>query len=267
MLFLDIEGTILNTRNRISDNLRQLFNKLIQKDIPIVLNSFRSPGGSLEIRKVTGLQSPCICYGGGLVVGDNAQIVYECGIPVENALNLYRFIKSLPYDISVSFFAYDVWMTDCKTHPMIVREAEITGCEPVECNFESIGAIAETIHKILCIGEHEALEALVRSGEEKFKETEMLFSEADHLEITDRKASKGNAVRTVCDYYGISQENTVAVGDGMIDSSMFEACGLSIAMGNSPEPLKHMADTVTLPTDEDGLYIALKDLSYVKKER
>ena len=119
MLFLDIEGTILNTQNRISDNLRQLFNKLIQKDIPIVLNSFRSPGGSLEIRKVTGLQSPCICYGGGLVVGDKAHIVYECGIPVENALNLYRFIKSLPYDISVSFFAYDVWMTHC---PSKIRE-------------------------------------------------------------------------------------------------------------------------------------------------
>lgn len=262
MLFLDIDGTVLDTQNRISQNLRQFFKKLNQEGIPIVLNSSRSPSGAMEIRRVTGLQNPCICYGGGLVVGEKDQIVAECGIPAEDALKLYRFINSLPYDISVSFFAYDVWMTDCKTHPMIVREADITGCEAVECNFESIGTFAEQIHKILCIGSHEALTELSRWREEKFSDLEMLFSKEDYLEITSRKASKGNAVRTVCDYYGISPENTVAVGDGMIDGSMFEACGLSIAMGNSPEAVKQMADQVTLSTDEDGLYVALKDLAY-----
>ena len=164
ILFLDIDGTVLDTQNRISANLKQLFKKLIREEIPIVLNSSRSPSGTMEIRRVTGMQSPCICYGGGLIVGDREQIVAESGIPVEDALNLYRRICSLSYDISVSFFVYDVWMTDRRKHPMIIREAEITGCEPVECNFESIGTLTQSIHKILCIGEHTALEELVRTG-------------------------------------------------------------------------------------------------------
>ena len=143
---------------------------------------------------------------------------------------------------------------------MVVRESDIMGLGPVECNLESIGSFAESIHKILCIGSHEALEELVRRKEEKFGGMEMLFSRAGYLEITSRKANKGRAVRTVCDYYGISPENTVAVGDEMIDSSMLEACGLGIAMGNSPEKLKLLADMVAPSTDDDGLYEVLKDL-------
>ena len=261
ILFLDIDGTVLDTQNRISANLKQLFKKLIREEIPIVLNSSRSPSGTMEIRRVTGMQSPCICYGGGLIVGDREQIVAESGIPVEDALNLYRRICSLPYDISVSFFVYDVWMTDRRKHPMIIREAEITGCEPVECNFESIGTLTQSIHKILCIGEHTALEELVRMGNAEFSGIQMLFSKVDYLEITSREASKGNAVRRVCDYYGVSPEDTVAVGDGMIDRSMLEVCGLGIAMGNSPAELKHVADMVAPHADDDGLYKVLKDLN------
>ena len=260
MLFLDIDGTVLDTQNRISPNLKQLFKKLNQEEISIVLNSSRSPSGSMETRRETGLRNPCICYGGGLVVGDKEQIIAECGIPVEEALEFYRFVQNLPYDISVNFFVYDVWITDNKADPMVVRESDIMGLGPVECNLESIGSFAESIHKILCIGSHEALEELVRRKEEKFGGMEMLFSKAGYLEITSRKANKGRAVRTVCDYYGISPENTVAVGDEMIDSSMFEACGLGIAMGNSPEKLKLLADMVAPSTDEDGLYEVLKDL-------
>ena len=162
MLFLDIDGTVLDTQNRISPNLKQLFKKLNQEEISIVLNSSRSPSGSMETRRETGLRNPCICYGGGLVVGDKEQIIAECGIPVKEALEFYRFVQNLPYDISVNFFVYDVWITDNKADPMVVRESDIMGLGPVECNLESIGSFAESIHKILCIGSHEALEELVR---------------------------------------------------------------------------------------------------------
>ena len=103
MLFLYIDGTVLDTQNRISPNLKQLFKKLNREEISIVLNSSRSPSGSMETRRETGLRNPCICYGGGLVVGDKEQIIAECDIPVEEALDFYRFVQTLPYDISVNF--------------------------------------------------------------------------------------------------------------------------------------------------------------------
>ena len=91
MLFLDIDGTVLDTQNRISPNLKQLFKKLNQEEISIVLNSSRSPSGSMETRRETGLRNPCICYGGGLVVGDKEQIIAECGIPALVAMILWFF--------------------------------------------------------------------------------------------------------------------------------------------------------------------------------
>ena len=261
-MFLDIDGTVLDTQNRISANLKQFFKNLNRDEIPIILNSSRSPSGVSEIRRETGLQNPCICYGGGLVVGEREQIIAESGIPVESALEFYRAACLLPYDISVSFFVYDVWMTDRKSHPMIVREAEITGCEPVECNFESIGVLTRHIHKILCIGEHEALLGLTRMRGREAEGMQMQFSKSDYLEITGSETSKGNGVRCVCDYFGIPSECAAAAGDGMVDQSMLEACGLGIAMGNAPEELKRIADVVAPHVDEDGLYEVLKHLKF-----
>jgi hydroxymethylpyrimidine pyrophosphatase-like HAD family hydrolase len=45
---------------------------------------------------------------------------------------------------------------------------------------------------------------------------------------------------------------------------MLKEVGLGIAMGNSPDALKLAADQVTLSNEEDGLYVALKELSFKK---
>lgn len=63
---------------------------------------------------------------------------------------------------------------------------------------------------------------------------------------------KKNGVLAACAYYGIDPAETMAIGDGPNDVELFEACGLSIAMGNSEESVKKAADEVTGHIDQDG---------------
>ena len=179
ILFLDIDGTILDGENRVSASLKQLFRKLGNEGIPVILNSSRSPGGMLEFRKETGMQNPYVSYGGSLILDGNDRILSETGIPLERAVRLFRFIRGLKADISVSFYVYDVWMTDCISHPAVCREAEITGCSPVECDFENLSGSVNCVHKILCIGEHEELERIAEGKTRGFSDMVFSFSKDD----------------------------------------------------------------------------------------
>ena len=173
ILFLDIDGTILDSGNRISAPLKQFFRKLNKEGVPVVLNSSRSPGGMLEIRRETGMEDPYVSYGGSLILDGSSRILFETGIPLERAVEILRFIRSLNADISVSFYVYDVWMTDRVSHPKIVREAEITGCSPVECELENLSAPVNCVHKILCIGQHDQLEKIAKRKTEDYPDMDL----------------------------------------------------------------------------------------------
>ena len=60
--------------------------------------------------------------------------------------------------------------------------------------------------------------------------------------------SKATALGRIADHYGVSVEETVAVGDWVNDISMLESAGRSFAMGQAPEEVKAAA-TDTLDAD------------------
>ena len=50
----------------------------------------------------------------------------------------------------------------------------------------------------------------------------------------------------------MGREDVACIGDGANDVPMFEACGLSIAMGNSEEILMQSADHIVSSIDQGG---------------
>lgn len=77
-------------------------------------------------------------------------------------------------------------------------------------------------------------------------------------ELISKAFNKGMAVERLCEYLGISIEDTVAFGDSMNGLEMIQAAGLGICMGNGSEALKKIADEVCAPVEEDGLYQAFQ---------
>lgn len=77
-------------------------------------------------------------------------------------------------------------------------------------------------------------------------------------EMVLRCFDKGQAVRRVCEHYGIPLEDTYGFGDSMNDKEMIETVGHSVVMANGSNALKAMADEVCPAVDEDGLYIAFE---------
>lgn len=72
-------------------------------------------------------------------------------------------------------------------------------------------------------------------------------------EVVNKQFDKGKAVKKVCDYLGVSLDDSVAFGDSMNDREMLEAAGLSICMKNGSEELKKLADDICPSVKDDGI--------------
>jgi hypothetical protein len=85
-------------------------------------------------------------------------------------------------------------------------------------------------------------------------------------EISDYRINKGTALQTICDYYHTTPEACIAFGDSMNDSEILKAAGLGIAMANSSDEVKALADTVCGACEEDGVAKALIEMGLASQK-
>jgi HAD superfamily hydrolase (TIGR01484 family) len=78
------------------------------------------------------------------------------------------------------------------------------------------------------------------------------------LMATPTGVTKGSALETLRVELGISERETMAVGDGFNDVEMLAWAAHGVAMGQAPEPVRAAADEVTAPVARDGLALALR---------
>ena len=75
----------------------------------------------------------------------------------------------------------------------------------------------------------------------------------NNIEINAKFATKGNALRFLCERLGISPAQCMSFGDGTNDYSMLRAAGFGVAMGNASAEVQSCADFVTGTNEEDGV--------------
>lgn len=103
-----------------------------------------------------------------------------------------------------------------------------------------------------------------RLVEAAFPEVKLpMFSSKTGADVIEVAASKSEGLRRLCAYYGVSMADTVAFGDSMNDYEIVRDAGIGVAMGNSVEPLKAVADYVTTPIDQDGVWNACMALQLI----
>ncbi|XIH10987.1 Cof-type HAD-IIB family hydrolase (plasmid) [Priestia aryabhattai] len=88
-------------------------------------------------------------------------------------------------------------------------------------------------------------------------DTYITTSSPFNVEVMNINGNKGNGLKVMAKYYGISLEDTVAIGDQFNDIPMFKVAGLSIAMGNAEKEVKAESDVITLTNDENGVAHAI----------
>ncbi|MBR3949354.1 MAG: HAD family phosphatase [Oscillospiraceae bacterium] len=260
IVFLDIDGTLLDSGHRILPCTCQRLKQLQERGVPVVLCSARPPEGVDRVAGQAQLVGPKACYNGGLVFDQERSILRDVGIDIRLAVAFQRFAAERFPEIVVSAYLYNVWLAEDPGHPLIREEAEISGCTPLKGSLAQIADNVTHVHKLLCIGDAMAVRALQKEARERFPELMALRSKATYLEILSPESTKRSGVQAVLEHFGLDARQAVAFGDSDVDVDMLQYCGFGVAMGNAPRQVKEAADFVTASNDEEGIYIALNGL-------
>ena len=78
------------------------------------------------------------------------------------------------------------------------------------------------------------------------------------VEISKKGVNKASGMLELCRIYNAGPGEAVAIGDDVNDVAMLKAAGMGVAMGNAAEKIKAAADYITESIENDGAAIALR---------
>lgn len=108
---------------------------------------------------------------------------------------------------------------------------------------------------LLCVPN--ALRATVEAELQRLS-VSAVWSSENSIEITHSDATKGNALKKLCEILDIPTGCVMALGDSGNDVSMLKLAGLGVAMGNAPDYVKNAADVISESNAQDGAAHAIE---------
>lgn len=271
MLVSDMDYTLLNSEKKISDRNREAVSKAIEKGVHMVIATGRIYTSARVYAKLLGVNTPIIASNGAIIrealinnPRDTEKTIYKNTLQAEIVSEMIRL--SHKYGIFCHFFTEDTIFSE-KLITVSLRYTEwnkYLGSED-QVKIKVVDDMEETLRENK-IGVLKAV--VVDSDDEKLQALRKEIvgtglvtasqSMKNNLEVMNRGVTKGNAVKILGQMYGIDREEIIAIGDNENDMSMIEYAGLGIAMGNSEECLKKVADHITADYMEDGVAEAIE---------
>jgi Cof subfamily protein (haloacid dehalogenase superfamily) len=133
-------------------------------------------------------------------------------------------------------------------------DQKLTGLRQVVVeNFRAM--VGGGCHKLLIPGDPKLLIPLESILRTYLGDAVTIFTSKPYfLEILPANVNKGTALEKIANLLGIDQKDVIAIGDSMNDEAMLRWAGLGIAMANSDDRIKNIADMVTSRNnDDDGV--------------
>ncbi len=251
LIATDMDGTLLTPENRITRRTMAAISAAREKGAVFTLSTGRPLQGVKKYVDLLGLDCPVITYNGAVVAHSlTGEIIFSQNMETEEARRVYNLAK----ERNTMFILWSqnrLYASELSEKTEFYENITSTKATLIE-NFEQL--LADGITKFLWYDDPDILDKWIEElTQEKLENTTFVKSRAYFLEFFSNKASKAVAMEKLGEYYGISREEMIAVGDQTNDLPMIEYAGLGVAMGNAVEKVKEAANYITSTNEEDGV--------------
>ena len=268
-ILLDIDGTLTNSKKKITKKTRHALIQAQKHGIMLVLASGRPEKGlerfakELEMDLYGGL---LCCYNGARIVDQKSkEVLFDQALTVEEGKAVLSHLKNFSVVPMVAkgdyMYVPNVFNNTIiyKGKPFGVMEYEARGNGFLLAEAADMEDFCDfPIHKILTFGEPEYLKANFEAMRAPFKgKVNSMFTADFYYEYTAMGIDKAKALATAFERLGIERDEIMAFGDAENDITMLMYAGIGVAMGNASQACKEAADEVTASNDEDGIYESL----------
>ena len=265
IILLDLDGTLLTHDKQLSPGNRAALERAVAMGIWIVPSTGRFyQGMPAVVRELPFVRYAVTINGAQVYDGKEDAVLHRAEIAPAAAERVFDRLDALPviYDCFLDGWGYmdarhyaqiDRFIADPRVNRM-VKDLR----RPVEDFRAFIRRENRPLQKIQMFfrdldRRREALEVLPRD----LPDMAVTSSIPNNIEINDKAATKGEALRFLCRHLGVDVRDTMAFGDGSNDMSMIQAAGIGVAMANADPALRAAADYVTDTNDADGVAKAI----------
>lgn len=260
LIAIDMDGTLLNSRNYVSNNQLTFLKKLdTENHFHVVITTGRPVKGVLnmlpeDIKKKIYI----IGLNGSVLVDQSLDMMNSYSLSPLEFREIQQFSEKIKTDVSVldakGFYTTADEITDLMKHDASLNKMDMQQIQADDVQHLDI------IAKVLLFFEPERMEEVKKAIPEKFfNQFSVIFSQPYLVEFLPNGINKGTSILSLANHLNVDQKDIVAIGDGLNDLSMLKIAGVSIGMANSVVEVLSNVDHITLSNDNDGVQYAIEN--------
>ena len=258
LIALDLDQTLMSSNLVISQRVHNAVASAKQKGVKISIITGRGLRVTSRYASELGLQSPVVCYQGGLIFDLEAnKMLNEVRLPS----NLIPSIISIAEQYSWNLhFEADSHIYLPKNSDHSVEFFDLIRLVPWSRVDNLLTDLPAVPHKFLVNLKHpdDRQQTLAEMNSAFHNLISIVPSHPILIEGLPSGVDKGRGLEWLAGYLGTPREEVMAIGDNDNDVPMIAWAGIGVAMGNCSTSACEVADWIAPPVEEDGAAVAIE---------
>lgn len=258
----DLDGTLLNSKNTISETDKKTLRKLSDNGVKIIIATGRTDLQIKEYIHELGIYDYSItCNGGQIINVATRDVLHRKFIDKNDAITIHNAVKQSGID-------YLFYTPDCIYHCQNSARAGFFynynqfADDKFKVPLSEVKHYSDDYTNILkFLIADSTLTPDTLNTQFNSKNTLTIVSSGKNLvDIMPADTTKGNGIAILSEKLNIPIPEIIAFGDSMNDETMLKAAGYSVAMGNAVPEIKKICDFVTKSHDDFGITHAIEHI-------
>ncbi len=284
-IVLDMDGTLLNERDQITERTRSCLIRCQKRGIRIILASGRSFTRLLPYARLLQMKEH-----GGYFIEVNGMAVYNLEkeerqvirqLQEEDIRKLFPYGQNMEVELQcfedqAVYYWIPEWQNMVKEKERTKRGlpedypnlggawtwiTDMTKGYPLQLQIQSVEEVPKKLNKINCVADPKTNQRVYDCLKKQYGENYEIVRTCSRLiEISPKGITKGQTLKRLMEKHGINREEVLVFGDGENDVDMFHQVKYSIAMENAEAFIKKQAYRVTKSNREEGVALILEKL-------
>lgn len=260
----DLDGTLLNKDQIISDYSKRELNRLINTGVNFAIATARSPATVSEILDGINIKTPVVLMNGVIIYDiENKKYINVKEIDKDSVKEVIKILE----EYNKTFFLYGIkddylWVYHKDFTYDFEREYYEERCNKPLKSFKKVESYLDVLedNQIVNFVFFENNETIAKELFDKIMNVQGVTGNcykdiyndgAYFLDVYNKDASKANGIKFLADY--VDHSKVITFGDGENDIPMFEIADECYALENASEELKSIATKVIGNNNEDAV--------------
>ncbi|SHK72065.1 hypothetical protein SAMN02745163_04347 [Clostridium cavendishii DSM 21758] len=254
----DMDGTLLNEKGELSDEIHDVLSKLEKENIQFVVSSGRQYYNLVNFFGEAKDKLYYISENGTLIMDNQGNEIYSDKLDNEIVKEIIEIIRNVPKSAVLLCGKKGCYIES--TIGKIVNDVKASFN-----NFEIVEDLLEVEDDILRIEiyhEENAKENLYKFFEKYTDKLQVIAIYKHWIEISNLGVNKGSAIKKLQEKLGVSPKETMVFGDYYNDIEMLQGSYYSYAMENAKDEIKSYARFVAKRNSENGVIDKIKEIIF-----